>query len=142
MKNLTITAWVEKLFEAWNSHNVQAVMDMYHDDFVREDLGNHKLYTKEKLGETVQAYITGIPDIRYVVEKVIGCNNQVTVCWRASGHHRGKIMNIPPTGKMISITGVSVIEIQDNRVRKVWYQWDQATMLRQMGLLPELRKAV
>jgi steroid delta-isomerase-like uncharacterized protein len=142
MINITMKEWVEQLFEAWNSHDVTAVLEMYHDDFVREDLGNHKLYTKEELRKTVQAYITGLPDIRFVVEKMIGCENEVTVCWRAIGHHKGKIMNIPPTGKLINITGVSVIEVVNTRIKKVWYQWDQATMLRQMGLLPELRKAV
>lgn len=142
MTIVPLEEWVEKLFKAWNSPDIQQVLDMYHEDFVREDLGNHRLYSKEKLAETVQAYRTGIPDIRYVVEKMVGCGNQVTVCWRASGHHGGKIMNIPPTGKPVSITGVSVIEITDGRVSKVWYQWDQAGMLRQIGLLPEIRKTL
>ncbi|MBL7728855.1 MAG: ester cyclase, partial [Dinghuibacter sp.] len=95
MSKTQIQEWAEQLFEAWNSYDVQRVLDMYHNDFVREDLGNHKLYSKEELGKTVQAYITGIPDIQYRIEKLIGCNNQVTICWRAIGHHRGKIMNIP-----------------------------------------------
>lgn len=142
MTIVPLEEWVEQLFNAWNSADIQDVLAMYHDDFVREDLGKQRLYTKQELANTVQAYRTGIPDIRYSVEKMVGCGNQVTVCWRATGHHKGRIMNIPPTGKPVSITGVSVIELTDGKVSKVWYQWDQAGMLRQIGLLPEIRKAV
>jgi steroid delta-isomerase-like uncharacterized protein len=134
--------WSDQLFAAWNSHDVKRLLDLYDDDFIREDIGNHKLYSKEQLAKTFQAYITAFPDIQFTAEKLLGCEEQITICWRATGHHRGSIMNIPPTGKYINLTGVSVIELKNEKAYRIWYQWDQASMLRQMGLLPELRHAV
>lgn len=142
MINTTAREFTEKLFGAWNSHNVQAVLDMYHDDFIREDRANNRQYNKQELARTVEAFITGFPDIRYEVERVMQQDDCIVACWTASGHHRGKMMNIPPTGKFISICGISVIELAGDRIKRVWYQWDQAGMLRQMGLLPELRMAI
>ncbi len=136
------TSFVEGLFSAWNSRDIEQVLEHYDDVFVREDLGNHRTYSKDDLRKTVKTYTSAFPDIRFDVEKVIEKGEQVVVCWAASGHHKGKIMKIPATGKFVSFKGVSVLEIKNNRIVKVWYMWDEAGMLRQMGMLTELRQAI
>jgi steroid delta-isomerase-like uncharacterized protein len=137
-----ITGFIERLFAAWNSRDAEAVLEYYDDVFVREDLGNHQSYTKDDLRKTVKKYISAFPDIQFEVEKVIEKEEQVVVCWGAMGHHKGKIMKIPATGKQVSFKGVSVLEIQNEKIVKVWYIWDEAGMLRQMGMLTELRQAI
>jgi steroid delta-isomerase-like uncharacterized protein len=141
MKN-GITGFVESLFAAWNSGDADMVMEFYDDVFVREDLGNHQTYTKDDLCKTIKKYISAFPDIHFEVEKVIEKGEQAVVCWSATGHHKGKIMKIPATGKLVSFKGVSVLEIHNEKIVKVWYIWDEAGMLRQMGMLTELRQAI
>jgi steroid delta-isomerase-like uncharacterized protein len=131
---------VEKLFSAWNNHDTEGVLNMYHDDFVREDVGNHNSYGKEKLRQVVTDYLRAFPDIHFTIENVVEKNKEIVVCWKASGHQKGKIMNIPATGKFLSFKGVSVLNIESHLIKRVWYLWDQASMLRQMGLLPELHQ--
>lgn len=130
---------VTKLFAAWNSQDAAAVLNMYHDDFVREDVGNHQAYGKDKLLQVIINYMRAFPDIHFEVDTLLEKNEQVVVCWTATGTHKGKIMNIPATGKLVSFKGVSVLSIEDEKIKRVWYLWDQASMLRQMGLLPELQ---
>jgi steroid delta-isomerase-like uncharacterized protein len=134
--------FVDRLFEAWNSHDTELVLEHYDDVFVREDLGKHQTYSKDDLRKTVRKYINAFPDIQFEVEKVIEKGEQVVVCWGASGHHKGKIMKIPATGRYVSFKGVSVLEIKNSKIVKVWYIWDEAGMLRQMGMLTELRQAI
>ena len=136
------TTIATRLFQAWNSGNVSAVLNLYHDDIVREDTGTRCRYKKEELGKIVNNYRVAFPDISYHIEKLIEQNDHIVVCWNASGHHKGKLMNIPPTGKFISFKGVSVLEIYDGKISKVFYLWDEAGMLRQMGMLTELRHAI
>ncbi len=134
-ENTTVT----QLFAAWNNHDAQAVLDNYHDDFTREDVGNKRHYGKDKLMQVVSNYMQAFPDMMLEVDTIVEKNEQVVVCWAATGHHKGKIMNIPATGKLISFKGVSVLSIEDEKIKRVWYLWDEASMLRQMGLLPELQ---
>ncbi len=133
---------VERLFAAWNRRDVEAVLAEYDDNFTREDLGSNRLYTKKDLMNTVEAYFNAFPDLRLEVDKRIEKEEQVVICWNATGHHKGKIMKIPATGKCISFKGVSVLELKNGRINKVWYIWDEAAMLRQMGMLTELRQAI
>ncbi|MBX9784460.1 MAG: ester cyclase [Chitinophagaceae bacterium] len=138
---LSTNKTAEKLFNAWNSHDAEGVLNIYHDDFVREDVGNHQVYGKDKLMHVVTNYLSAFPDLHFTVDNLVGKKSEVVVCRTASGHHKGKIMNIPATGKFISLKGVSVLNLENHLIKRVWYLWYQAAMLRQMGLLPELHHA-
>ena len=130
---------IHRLFSAWNRADVLGVLACYDKEFIREDLGSHKKYGHEQLEKVVSEYLTAFPGIHYQIDKLIEQDNNITVCWRATGHHKGKLMGIPATGKLINFTGVSILEIEHNAIQKAWYMWDEAGMLRQMGMLTEAR---
>lgn len=44
---------------------------------------------------------------------------------------------IPPTGRYISVPFTSVVNIRGDRLYHEHISWDQATLLRQLGLLPD-----
>ena len=44
---------------------------------------------------------------------------------------------IPPTGKLVEVPFTSVVNIRGDRLYHEHIAWDQATILRQMGLMPE-----
>lgn len=133
---------VQRLFAAWNSKDVEQVLEQYADSFVREDLGNHRSFGKAELRQTVEAYYRAFPDLHLQVEKLLEQDDQVVICWTATGHHRGKIMKIPATGRQVSFKGISVLAVENGKIARVWYMWDEAGMLRQMGMLTDLRQAV
>ncbi len=131
----------ESLFAAWNNHDVEQILAHYADEIVRQDLTCQNIYTKEQLRQTIIQYLAAFPDISFEVEKLVEEKEQLVICWKAMGHHKGKIHKIPATGKHIYFRGVSVLEVTNGKIAKVWYLWDEAGMLRQMGLLTELRQA-
>jgi len=57
--------------------------------------------------------------------------------WKAKGHQRGRLMNIPPTGKFCSFLGSSFLTLKDGKILRSRRIWDVATALRNIGLLPE-----
>lgn len=130
---------VKKLFTAWNRADVDGVLNCYDQEFTREDMSSNKKHGLEQLEKIVKEYLQAFPDIRYEIEKLIEKDQSIIVCWRANGHHKAKLMGIPATGKFISFTGVSILEIENDKIKKVWYMWDEAGMLRQMGMLTELK---
>jgi steroid delta-isomerase-like uncharacterized protein len=133
---------VQSLFDAWNSHDRERILAHYTEEMVRQDLTCQHQYSKSALEEIVHAYLNAFPDIVFEVERVIEESEQLVICWKAAGHHKGKIHKIPATGRFIQFRGVSVLEVKEEKIAKVWYLWDEAGMLRQMGLLTELRQAV
>ena len=44
-------------------------------------------------------------------------------------------MDIPPTNRVITITGITIVRVADGKVTEEWTEMDTLGMLRQMGLI-------
>ncbi len=131
--------FVNELFAAWNSHDINQAEKFYADNYVGVDVaqavpqqghaGFRAFFTQ---------YLSAVPDFRFIVDDVIAEDNRVAVAWNVLGTHRGTLMNIPPTGRNITSCGVSLFTIENDRIQQATYVWDLAGLLRSIGLLPEL----
>jgi steroid delta-isomerase-like uncharacterized protein len=83
-------------------------------------------------------YFDAFPDLHFTPEEIIVQDDRAVLAWIGRGTHRGKLMNIPATGRSVEIRGVSLLTIKDNQVQRGLYIWDVAGLLRTLGLLPEL----
>jgi steroid delta-isomerase-like uncharacterized protein len=86
----------------------------------------------------MERYLRAFPDLRFLEEETIIQDNHVVLSWTARGTHRGELMHIPPTGRKISVRGVSLLTVENGRITRGLYVWDVAGLLRAIGLLPEL----
>jgi predicted ester cyclase len=46
-------------------------------------------------------------------------------------------MGIPPTGKEVEFTGISVYRIEGGKIAESWNSEDQFGLMRQIGAIPE-----
>jgi len=126
------------LLEGWNTHDKQRLLDKYHPDFDGEDISECKhagdLYDAGRMIDYVFTAF-GDFDMKLLEWGVDGDN--IFFFWRIKGHHRGWLMNIPPTGKPVTFTGSTFLSLKDGLIIKSRRIWDVATVLRQIGLLPE-----
>ncbi len=44
-------------------------------------------------------------------------------------------MNIPPTGKQVMVTGISIDRIVNGKVVEAWYNYDTLGLLQQLGVV-------
>ena len=135
----TLNEFVNNLFAAWNSHDIEQAEKFYAENYVGIDVAQ----ATPQQGHTgfrsfFMQYLNAVPDFRFSIEEVIAEGNRVAVEWNVCGTHRGTLMNIPPTGRAISSRGVSLFTVQNDRIQQATYVWDLAGLLRNLGLLPEL----
>lgn len=131
--------WITTLIEGWNTHDVNALLPLYAPDFQATDLGQAQTYRgAEGLQHLLNSYFGAFPDLRFEVERTIVENENIALLWTARGTHQGKIMSIPPTGREITVRGVSMITLGDSKIKDVTFIWDVAGLLRGIGLLPDL----
>lgn len=83
--------------------------------------------------EFVAGMLNAFPDIHFTVEDQVIQGNLVAFRWHATGTHQGPLGAAPPTGKTISVDGLIVDHLVDNKVKERWEQFDQALMLQQLG---------
>jgi steroid delta-isomerase-like uncharacterized protein len=77
------------------------------------------------------------PDIATKVEEAFGTDDQAVVRWSATMTHTGGDLGIPPTGRNVHITGMTMVHIKNGKITAGWDNWDQLAMLRQIGVVPE-----
>lgn len=130
---------VSELVEAWNSHDLDLAARFYAMNYVGEDCGQSRSHHgKDGLKEFLGSYLSAFPDWHLQATETLVDGNRVALAWAASGTHKGTILNIPATGRTISIRGVSMLTIAAGEVERATYLWDVAGLLREVGLLPEL----
>ena len=114
----------------------------------QEELWNHtgNLDAAEELFVPEQAeaarqeaadFRRGFPDVVSIIEDLIAEGNKVAVRWRARATHQGEYVGIPPTGKEVEFTGISVYRIEGDRIAESWTEEDDLGLMRQIGAVPE-----
>jgi steroid delta-isomerase-like uncharacterized protein len=75
------------------------------------------------------------PDLRFSIEEQLAEGNRVLTRWVVRGTHRDELMGIPPTGREVQLSGMTVQQIADGKIVEDWANWDLHGMLRQLGVL-------
>lgn len=129
----------ETVIQAWNTKDKLQIFELYTPDFIREDIGRNKVYDLKALSHVLDLYWQAFPDLKFELLDQIETASKIVMVWKMKGTQRGIFMHIPPTNKVIEFHGTSILYLRDDKIHKVHYSWDEASMLRQMGLLPNLR---
>jgi steroid delta-isomerase-like uncharacterized protein len=80
----------------------------------------------------------GFPDVVSTIEDLIAEGNKVVARWRSHATHQGEYMGIPPSGKEVEFTGISVYRIEAGKIAESWNVEDQLGLMQQIGAIPEL----
>lgn len=126
------------LVDAWNEHDIERAVAFYAPTYEGLDVAQAAPQQgPQAIRQMLTRYFDAFPDLHFTIETLIETNPAVLV-WRASGTHRGRLMNIPATGRPITVLGTSLLTLDGEQIARGLYIWDVAGMLREIGLLPDL----
>ena len=83
-----------------------------------------------------RAFYAGFSDLHHVIEDVIATGDRVVVRFVLHGTHDGSLFGIPPTGRRAAIAAHVILHVAAGRVTRLFGIFDEAGMLRQIGVLP------
>lgn len=85
------------------------------------------------------AFLTGFSDIKFEVEEVFGTGDRIVKRWSFSGTHSGEFAGIAPTGKRITVRGVSLARITDGKIAEELDYMDDLGFMQQLGVVPAMK---
>jgi steroid delta-isomerase-like uncharacterized protein len=134
-----LEAAIERYNEAWNAHDLDAIMAMHAPDMV---FHNHTA-GEEANGEEVRDHIAAIfrtwPDIEFSTRRLYVRDGLVVQEWTAKATHastmrRGDLV-AEPTNRTIIWDGLDVIPFENGLVKRKDVYSDSVSILRQLSLL-------
>ena len=79
----------------------------------------------------------GFPDVISTIEDIVAEGDRVAARWTARATHLGEYVGVPPTGKEVQFTGISMYRIEGGRIAESWTVEDELGLMRQIGAVPE-----
>ena len=128
-------AVVREHVAAENRQDVEATIETF--DRPRYEVNGESHDGESAVRDLLQGMMGGFPDFHAEVEKVYHAENVVIGEARITGTHSGPFAGIPPTGRRVNYTMAAFFEFEEDRLMCEKVYFDTATILRQIGVLPD-----
>ena len=127
--------------EAFGKGNLDILDEVTTDDFIAHAPSEpgHDAETQdtERLKQEIARNRSAFPDLEFTIEDMVAEGNKIALRWSATGTHEGKLMDLPPTGKQVRLSGMNFLHFRDGKIAEDWVLWDSMGMMQQLGMVPE-----
>ena len=124
--------------EVWNQGKLDEIYQIFATDFILHEPGGGEIRGPEGYKKFVNMYRTAYPDIHFAVQDQIAQGDKVVNRLTLTATHTGNLMGIPPTGRKISITGMTFCRYGGGKMLEAWANSDTFGMLQQLGVIPSM----
>jgi steroid delta-isomerase-like uncharacterized protein len=111
------------------------------DELITPDFVDHAALPgmpgdREGFTAAAAAMRTAFPDLRVTVEDQVAEGDRVAHRVTMQGTHQGDLFGFPPTGKRMTIGGISISRFAGGKLVEHWGINDDLGMLQQLGIIP------
>jgi steroid delta-isomerase-like uncharacterized protein len=133
---------IQRLFEESWTGNFDAIDEFISPDYVGHDPSEQEpTRGRDGIKEFIARYRTAFEGTRVTVDDQFAEGDKVATRWTARGTHSGEISGIAPTGKDVTVTGVTISRFAGGKVVEEWTTWDTLGLLVQLGVVPAPARA-
>jgi predicted ester cyclase len=130
-------AIVRRFFESFEASDEAAMKAVLSPDLVAYTHGAPGPQTREAMLQGIKMWQTAFSGTRFEIEEQIAEGDSVASrMTMRSVHDLGDFQGLPPTGKQIEVSSVTIERIKDGKIveRRVISDW--LGMMQQLGLIP------
>jgi steroid delta-isomerase-like uncharacterized protein len=129
---------VRACFEKGAAGHFDALREVVGADYVLHPEGIRGV---DGLIEMVEGYRSALADLTVTVEHQFTEGDYVATRTTIRGRHEGDLMGLPPTGREVEFSGLTISRCRDGKIEEEWELADTLGLLRQVGALPDMAEA-
>ena len=133
---------VRRVFEEPWKGNLAVVDEFVASDYIGHDPADPEpLRGPQGVKEFISTYRAAFPDARIMVEQQLAEGDLVATRWSGRGTHEGELMGIEPTGRQVTVSGLTISRLEGGKIVEEFQNWDTFGMMQQLGAVPALAHA-
>ena len=122
--------------EVWNKGNLAVIDEVFAGDCVWHSAPPGMPANRDGLRQMIAGFRGAFSEARSTVDEQIAEGDKVAWRWTFEGKHTGELMGIPPTGRRVTFTGVSIDRIVGGRSVERRDSADMLGLMQQLGAIP------
>ncbi len=129
-------AIVRRFYEAFGAEDLDALKELLAPDLVAYTHGGPDAQNREEQMQGIAMWLGSFETHFDVEEQVAEGDKVATRVTLRAVHSRGEFMGVPPNGKQIELSGMSIERIKDGRIVHRRVESDWLKVMQQLGLVP------
>lgn len=129
-----IKALASELYESvWSQGNASKLDELFEPDYT----GYVPLVgtvDREGAKEALRFYRSAFPDLKIEIRELLVEGDKAAVRWTSTGTHQGELLGVPPTGKKLSVDGLTLFECRNGKIARDDSQFDVAVIFQALGV--------
>lgn len=129
------TGLVQEYLAAWNAHDAEALMSLFTDDCIYEDVALGRLEQgKERVRALVRSVFADLADFKMEATAAFGIADWAAAEWTMTGAFvHSSVPGLEPTGKRFSVRGATILQLRNGKIVRNSDYIDLDAFLRQTG---------
>jgi steroid delta-isomerase-like uncharacterized protein len=124
------------VFEVWSTGDIERLDQLVASDVVHHDpYDPHAADGLAGMRRTIEMNRDAFPDMQLAVEDQIAEGDKVVTRWRGEMTHTGDLAGAAPTGRRVTITGITIDRFEDGKIVEAWRSMDTLGLLQAIGAL-------
>lgn len=122
----------------WADRNLAIVDELIAPDYVGHDPTQPEpIRGPEGYRQFVGMYQAAFEDGMVTIDDEIAEGDLVVTRWTGRGTHTGELMGIAPTGKEVTVSGITISRLANGKIAEDWELMDALGMMVQLGAVPQ-----
>jgi steroid delta-isomerase-like uncharacterized protein len=124
------------IIRRWNEELINKANLGIVDELAAEDYTWQGTQDREAFKQTAIQLTAAFSGLHLTVHDLFAEGDRVCIRWTITSKHTGAYMGVPPTGKQITMKGISAYRLADGKIKEDWAYTNDMEMLQQLGVLP------
>jgi steroid delta-isomerase-like uncharacterized protein len=128
-------ALVCRFVEAFNTGDLDGLAAAFAPNAVVHNSGAPDPLNLEGFRQLAAVFLAAFPEGKHTIDDMIVEGDKVVTRITYRGAHTGDLMGIPPTGKHVTTSAMTIDQIANGKIVETWRLFDQMGMMQQLGVM-------
>jgi len=121
--------------EVWNKGNLAALDEIMAADLIGHGMPPGMPPTRDGFKQLIGGHRKAFPDLVVTIEDMLAEGDTVANRWTWTGTHKGDYLGVAPTGKKVTLRGISIHRLENGKIAEQWHQTSMLDLMQQFGVV-------